>query len=262
MKISKNTVLITGGSAGIGLALAESLLEAGNEVIICGRRESKLLEAKENHPEIHTKVCDVSKAGDRKELVEWVTKNFENLNVLVNNAGIQRDVDFTKGEEDLLNGGDEIAINFEAPIYLSAMLIPHLMKKEEAAIVNVSSGLAITPMALFPVYCATKAGIHSFSQTLRHQLSNTNIKVFEVLPPALDTELNSEGRKKRAASGAPMHSMMDLKEYVDGIVRGLERNEFEIRNPALENLEERTFGDLDNIFGRMNSRLVFGKKDS
>ncbi len=262
MKISGNTVLITGGATGIGLALAESLLEAGNEVIVCGRRESKLSEVHENHPEIHTKVCDVSKEKDRKELVEWATKNFGNLNILVNNAGIQRDVDFTKGEEDLLRGGDEIAINFEAPVYLSAMMIPHLMQKEEAAIVNVSSGLAITPMAIFPIYCATKAGIHSFSQTLRHQLSNTNVKVFEVLPPALDTELNAEGRKKRAAKGAPMHNMMGLREYVDGIVKGLERDEFEIKNPALENIQTTTFGDLDKVFERMNSRLVFGKKEN
>ena len=97
MKISGNTVLITGGATGIGYALAEAFLNAGNEVIICGRREKRLLEAQKNHPDLHIKVCDVTEEAERGTLVEWAFAHFSNLNILVNNAGVQRDIDFTKG---------------------------------------------------------------------------------------------------------------------------------------------------------------------
>ncbi len=104
MKISGNTVLITGGATGIGYAIAESFLEAGNEVIICGRRKERLLQAQKKHPDFHIKVCDVAGGADRKTLVKWATANFRNLNVLVNNAGVQRDIDFTKGIDEFLAG--------------------------------------------------------------------------------------------------------------------------------------------------------------
>src|SRR4030042_833636 len=104
MRISRKTVLITGGATGIGFALAEAFLREGNEVIICGRRESKLLDAQKKLPQLHIKLCDISKEEDRKLLFDWVTSNFKNLNILVNNAGIQREVDFTKGIFELMKG--------------------------------------------------------------------------------------------------------------------------------------------------------------
>lgn len=131
MKITGNTILITGGATGIGYALAEKFLEAGNEVIICGRRESRLLEAQRNHPNLHIKLCDVADKNDRIELFTWITKNFGNLNIVINNAGIQRDVDFTKGIEALTEGENEITINLEAPIFLSALFIPFLSTKRK-----------------------------------------------------------------------------------------------------------------------------------
>lgn len=159
MKINGNTVLITGGATGIGFALAQDLVQAGNEVIICGRRENKLAEAKGKLPLIHTRVCDVSKDKDRRELFAWARANFPNLNILVNNAGIQRMIDLTKGIEALA-GEDEIEINLKACVHLSALFIPFFMEKKEAAIVNVSSGLGFVPLAIMPVYCATKAALH------------------------------------------------------------------------------------------------------
>lgn len=203
MKLSGNTVVITGGATGIGFGMAESFLKRGNTVIICGRRESKLLEAQKKLPGLHIKVCDVSSSADREDLVKWLAEYFSDVNVLVNNAGIQRDIDFTKGIEDLVNGGDEIKINLEGPVYLSALMIPLLKGKKEAAIVNVSSGIAFRLSDTMPMYATTKAALHAFSLVLRKQLSKIGIKVFEIIPPMiLDTELNLEGRAKARAARA------------------------------------------------------------
>jgi len=249
MKISGNTILITGGATGIGYELAKQFLEAGNEVIICGRREDRLIEAQKNLPELHIKVCDVADENDRNELFKWVTEEFEDLNVVINNAGIQRDVDFTKGTEDLLNGEDEIKINLEAPIFLSALFIQFLKDKERAAIINVSSGLAFTPLARVPIYCATKAALHSFCLTLRYQLRNTGISIFEVIPPIVDTELNPEGRAKSGFKA-------DLKpdEFVYAVMEGLKNDKFEIGYQMSEMGRNSSREDLDMIFERMNPK--------
>jgi uncharacterized oxidoreductase len=130
MNLKGNTVLITGGASGIGYALAEDFLKAGSEVIICGRREEKLLEAQKKHPEFKIKKCDAASDAERAELVQWAVSNFKNLNILVNNAGIQRDIDFKKGIAEYKAGPNEIAINLEAPIVLSGMFIPYLTGKE------------------------------------------------------------------------------------------------------------------------------------
>ncbi len=140
MKISGNTALITGGATGIGFALAEAFLEKGNEVIICGRRENKLEEAWRRHPELHTRVCDVSNGDDRRSLFEWVRSKFPSLNILVNNAGIQRRIDLSRGDAELAGGENEVRINLEAPVYLTSLFITHLASKKESAIVNISSG--------------------------------------------------------------------------------------------------------------------------
>ena len=157
MRLSGNTVLITGGASGIGFAFAEAFLEAGSTVIICGRRAKKLDEAHEIHPEIHWRICDISEERDREELADWVAANFPSLNILVNNAGIQRDIDFTHGIDDFMAGENEIRTNLEASIILSGLFIPQLAKKPGAAIINVSSGLGFVPAARMPVYSATKA---------------------------------------------------------------------------------------------------------
>ncbi|MDP4224237.1 MAG: SDR family NAD(P)-dependent oxidoreductase, partial [Bacteroidota bacterium] len=116
MNIGGNTVLITGGATGIGFAFAEYFLEAGNEVVICGRREKKLIEARGKHPELHIRVCDIASDYDRRSLFDWISSDFSNLNVLVNNAGIQREINFTNGLSEFIRGENEISINLEAQI--------------------------------------------------------------------------------------------------------------------------------------------------
>ncbi|OFW03425.1 MAG: hypothetical protein A3I61_16625 [Acidobacteria bacterium RIFCSPLOWO2_02_FULL_68_18] len=134
MNISGNTVLITGGGTGIGLALAEALLDQGNAVIVCGRRRARLAAARARHPSLHTRVADLSRPSGREALVAWVLRRFPDLNVLVNNAGVQRVVDFRHGPRDLPLVDEELSTNLAAPIHLSAMLVPHLRRRREVAL--------------------------------------------------------------------------------------------------------------------------------
>jgi len=250
MEISGNTILITGGATGIGYAMAEAFLKAKNEVIICGRREEKLLEAQKKHPDLHIKICDVAEEADRSALMEWITTDFSNLNILVNNAGVQRDIDFTKGIAEFQIGESEIKINLEAPIVLSGLFIPYFTGKKEAAIINISSGLGFVPAARMPVYCATKAGMHAFSLALRHQLSKLGIKVFEVVPPAVDTELNLEGRAKRGSFKANLTPA----EFVGAVMKGIKDDVFEIGYGMTEGSIKASRAELDKSFQQMNSR--------
>lgn len=249
MKISGNTVLITGGATGIGFALAEAFLDAGNEVLICGRRENRLAEAVKMHPEFKSKVCDVAQEADRKSLVEWATGQFPDLNILINNAGIQRDIDFTKGIAGFLGGENEIQINLEAPIILSGVFIPFLAGKNNAAILNVSSGLGFIPMSRTPVYSATKAAIHAFSMALRLQVAKLDIKLFEIVPPAVDSELNVSGRAARGGYKPDLTA----KEFAGAVMKGLEKDTFEIGYGMTEGLINASKADLDKAFQRMNS---------
>jgi uncharacterized oxidoreductase len=250
MKISGNTVLITGGASGIGLAMAEAFLKSGSEVIICGRREARLVDARKKHPELRIKTCDVSNPSDCKDLVYWVGSNFNNLNILVNNAGVQRDIDFTQGIDAFLAGESEIRINLEAPIILSGLFIPLLIGKNEPAIVNVSSGLGFVPAARMPVYSATKAGLHAFSLALRHQLSKTGIKVFEVVPPAVDTDLNPEGRAQRGN----FKVYLKPEEFTAAVMKDLEADVFEIGYGMSADMLKASRSDLDERFRQMNSQ--------
>lgn len=248
MITSGNTVLITGGSTGIGFSLAQTLLDKGNEVIICGRREHRLQEAKTKLPAVHIRVCDVARASDRIALFDWVRRAFPQVNVLINNAGIQRDVDFLADPLDWEATAEEIAINLEAPIHLSSLFLPHLSTMAGAAIVNVSSGLAFTPMSRVPVYCATKAAIHSFSLTLRHQLQPTGVEVFEVIPPAVDSELNYASRVQRGF----LKTGVTAEEFASAVVRGLENGEHEIAYGTAQRGSTASRAELDEAFRRMN----------
>ncbi len=223
MRISGNTVLITGGGTGIGLALAEQLVRRDNRVIICGRRRERLLAAKKRNPDLQIRVCDVSKPASRRALAHWVTSEFNHLNILVNNAGIQRTVDFRKGARDLPDADEEVATNLLAPIHLSALLIPHLRRRQQSAIVNITSGLAFTPLAIVPVYCATKSAIHSLSLTLRFQLRDTPVRIFEVAPPIVPTALS--GSRHRPEDDE--HSMSP-DDVAQGIVDALENDQYEV----------------------------------
>jgi uncharacterized oxidoreductase len=197
MKITNNTILITGGATGIGLALAKKFIANNNTVIVCGRRQEKLNEAKAILPALITLQCDISNIEQRRELYKTCIASYPNLNIVINNAGIQREIDFRKGEAAYLNGDSETEINVEAVFHLTALFTPHLMQQKESAIINVSSGLGIVPLVIVPVYSATKAALHSFSISLRKQLANTTVKVFEIMPPIVDTDLDRGARDKR-----------------------------------------------------------------
>jgi uncharacterized oxidoreductase len=249
MKTQGNTVLITGGATGIGFSLAEAFVKAGNEVVICGRREAKLREAKSKLPQVHVTVCDLSKEAKRKFLYEWVVSNFNDVNILVNNAGIQRMIDLKEGVSELSAGEDEIEVNLKACIHLSALFTPWFLQKEEAAIINVSSGLGFVPIAIMPVYCATKAAVHSFTQSLRHQLRDTSVKVFEVIPPTVDTELDKGARAQRGQEDRGIPPV----EVAKATMKALESNQYEVPVGMAENLRTGARTNPEQLFQNMNS---------
>lgn len=240
MQLSGNTILLTGGSSGIGFALAERFVAAGNRVVVTGRRASLLEEVKRKLPAVETMVNDVGDAADREKLAAEVTKRFPDLNVLINNAGIQRRFDLTKGDrwEDVRS---ELAINVEGPIHLSMLLLPHLMAKPRASILNVSSGLAFAPLAAVPVYSATKAAIHSFTQSLRHQLSGTSVEVIEVIPPAVKSNL-----------GGSHDFGVETAEYADSVIAQLREGRPECTYQFSAAAAQGSRADLDAMFARMN----------
>lgn len=242
MQLASNTVLITGGASGIGLAIAQRFMQAGSTVIVCGRRKEKLTEVQKKHPEIKTIACDLSKEKDRARLCEWATGEFPRLNVLVNNAGIQRRVRIGE-DKKWKSTQEEIAINFEAPVHLTALFLPHLMKQERPAILNVTSGLAFSPMAMAPIYCATKAALRSFTLSLRHQLAGTPVQVIEIIPPAVNTDLGGVG----------LHTFgVAVDEFVNAVTMGLREGGPEIAYGFSQRASQASRSELDEIFQRMN----------
>ena len=191
MKTSGNVVLITGGGSGIGLALAKKFQQAGNRLIITGRNKEKLIRVKERFPEIHIEVADIAREADIRRLAE----NHGDVNILVNNAGVQYNYILMKEPDAVRLIREEFDINLIGPVLLILYFLPILQRKNEAAIVNVTSGLAFVPKESAPVYCAGKAGLHIFSKSLRYQLESSNIKLFEIIPPLVNTVM-TEGRGK------------------------------------------------------------------
>jgi uncharacterized oxidoreductase len=219
MKIKNNTILLTGGATGIGLALAKQLIAHENKVIVCGRRLDKLNDAKALLPTLVVMQCDISQIEERRKLYKNCLLAYPDLNMLINNAGIQREIDFRQGESDYLHGDSETEINLEAIFHLSSLFTPHLMTKTESAIVNISSGLGIVPLAIVPVYSATKAALHSFSISLRRQLAATTVKVFEILPPIVDTDLDRGARLRRGQNDLGISAEKVAKESLNAIAK-------------------------------------------
>jgi len=250
MNMHGNTVLITGGATGIGFALAKAFLKEDNEVVICGRREHKLREAKRNLPRIQVKRFDVSKEDQRQKLFRWVSSNFSDINILVNNAGIQRQFDFTSSKiiKPFPPKDDEVAVNLIAPIRLCALFTPTLSKKKKAAITNISSGLAFVPIAMMPIYCATKSALHSFTTSLRHQLRDTTVRVFEAAPPATDTDLDQSfaGEREHAYRG------ITAQEVAAAIVEGMRADKEQIIIGQAKGLYEASLQNPAAIFKRLN----------
>lgn len=189
MNLSNNKILITGGGSGIGLGLTERFIQENNTVIICGRREDVLKEVQNKFPSVAIKVCNLAIEEERVELYQWVLENHSDLNVLVNNAGIQNwmnlnDADFY---QKTMN---EVQTNVLAPVHLITLFSE---LRSLNTIINVTSGLAFVQLSKVPVYCATKAFFHSFTRSLRHLMKSKNIEVIEMIPPALNTDLGGKG---------------------------------------------------------------------
>lgn len=244
MNLQHNTILITGGGSGIGLALTERLHAAGNTVLICGRDAAKLQAAAERLPGLRTLVCDVAQPAERQRLFEWALAEAPQLNVLFNNAGIQRQVQLADSSEDWAARAAEIAINVEAPMHLTALFGAHLQQQAASVIINVSSGLGFVPLARVPIYSATKAAMHSFTQSLRWQLAGTSVQVIEVIPPAVHTEL-----------GGTDHSFgVPLNEYADDVMQQLAAGHSEIAYGFSAKGSQASRSELDAMFQMLNGQ--------
>jgi len=189
MKITGNTILITGGGSGIGRGLAEAFHNLGNKVIIAGRRQQVLEQTVAANPGMASAILNIEDAAGIRSFGEKITAEFPALNVVINNAGIMRPENLLTQPADVADAEAIITTNLLGPIRLTAALLPHLLKQPHAAVITVSSGLAFLPMAITPTYNATKAAIHSYTQALRYQLKSTSVEVIELIPPYVQTEL-------------------------------------------------------------------------
>jgi len=239
MNLSQNKILITGGASGIGLGLTERFLLENNTVIICGRRASLLAEIEQKHPSVITRVCDLSVESERIALFEWVAENHPDLQVLVNNAGIQHWMDISD-EDFYQKASAEIMTNILAPVHL-ANLFAQLNSLN--TIINVTSGLSFVPLTKVPVYSATKAFFHSFTQSLRYLLKSKNIEVIEMIPPALNTDLGGVGLHE----GQPA-----VSDFVDAVFAQLKEGKMELTFGFSEMLAKANPEALMQTFNRMN----------
>lgn len=244
MNLSGNTILITGGASGIGYALAERFLKAGSEIILVGRRADKLAEAKAKQPKFHTHVADIATPEGRVALRDWAIRQFPKVNSLVNNAGIQRRIALTEPEPwEVMR--QEISTNLEAPIHLTSLFLTHLQKQPKSYLLNVTSGLAFSPLANVPVYSATKAALRSFTLSLRHQLEGTSVEVIEVIPPAVDTDLGGPG----------LHTFgVNVDDFAESIIQALAKGEQEVAFGMSEKSRHASAAELRETFARMNHK--------
>ncbi|HEY6448201.1 MAG TPA: SDR family oxidoreductase [Acidobacteriaceae bacterium] len=189
MNMTGNTILITGGTSGIGRALAEAFHKLGNQVIIAGRRKPLLDEVAAANPGMQAAVFDVQDAASVADFGRSATAQFPALNILINNAGIMKSEDLNDSSADFSIVESTVATNLIAPLRLTAALLPLLKRQPHAAVMTVSSGLAFVPLAMTPTYCATKAAMHSWTQSLRYQLQGSSVQVMELIPPYVQTEL-------------------------------------------------------------------------
>ncbi len=239
MNLSNNKILITGGASGIGRGLTERFLQENNTVIICGRREDVLQEMAVKHPGLFTRKCDLESAAERASLFSWISKEHPDLNVLVNNAGIQNwmkidDTDFYQ------RARSEMAINIEAPIHLTSLLIG---LSDLHTIMNVTSGLSFVPLTRTPVYSATKAFFHSFTLSLRYLLQARNIEVIEIIPPALNTDLGGKGLHDQAPP---------VSDFIESIFRQLADGKKELTFGFSEAMAKAGPEEVRNAFARLN----------
>ena len=239
MNISNNKILITGGATGLGLGLTKRFIEENNTVIICGRREAALNEVVKKYPSVIVKVCDLSNAAERIALYNWIAENHSDLNVLVNNAGVQNWMSVS--DSDFYEKADhEIETNILAPIHLTKLFSGLASFK---TIINVTSGLAFVPLSKVAVYSATKSFFRSFTLSLRHQLKDKNIEVIEMIPPALNTDLGGIGLH----NGLP-----EVSDFVESVFSQMKEGKTELTFGSSADRAQANNETIAEYFAKLN----------
>ncbi len=220
MKIKNSTVLITGGSSGIGLELAKVLTNKGNNVIICGKSNEKLLAAKKLIPQLITYQCDLSDSQECIDFAKRIKENHPDLNILINNAAIVNKIDFINDENAMELAENEYQTNLIAPIRLIKLLYKTINANNSSAIINITTGLIYAPRVIYPFYNSSKSALHSFTQTLRIRLKDEKTKVIEVMFPAVNTPWHQ---------GTPPKIAISADVAVSEMINGLEKEKSEIK---------------------------------
>lgn len=224
MKLTNDTILITGGSSGIGLEMAKQLLALGNTVIVTGRNEEKLRKATATYPKLHTYTVEVTDLTSIQNLYTQVTVDFPELNILINNAGMMQAINFQTAMPEGITA--EVTTNLAGPILITQVFLPHLLQQREAAVLNVTSGIAYFAFEKAPIYSASKLGLHSYSQTLRKQLKGTSVKVFELAPPRTTKPMFSGSEEdNETVDRVPQ---MPISEVVEKMISGMQKNHLTI----------------------------------
>ncbi|CCH53020.1 short-chain dehydrogenase/reductase SDR [Fibrisoma limi BUZ 3] len=224
MNVANSTILITGGTSGIGLELVKQLSQQGANLIVTGRSLDALHQTKRQFPNVQVFQSDVSKSKDIEQLYKDVTQQFPALNIIINNAGLMRLIDLQDTRLDSENIVREINTNLTGTIQMVHHFLPHLLKQKSAAIVNVSSAIAFMAYSSAPIYSASKAGVHAYTKALRLQLEGTNVNVFEVIPPGVNTNLQNDWVLQPNPG-----QMMDADKLVKEVVKGLSNDTLEIK---------------------------------
>lgn len=250
MKITGNTMFITGGGSGIGLRLGESFHALGNQVIIAGRRKQLLQEVTGRNKGMSSLVLDMEDPASIRSAAAQLAKEYPALNVVINNAGIMRPENLQAPQDNLADAESMITTNLLGPIRLTAALMPLLRKQPYSAIVNVSSGLAFVPLTLTPTYCATKAAIHSYTQSLRYQLKGSTTEVLELIPPYVATDLMDGASDPRA---------MPLEEFI-GAVMEILKSQPDVQEICVDKVKPLRFaaesGHYDAVFHGLNEAMA------
>ena len=252
MNLTGNTILVTGGGSGIGRGLATELRKLGNQVIIAGRRKTALDETTAANPGMKSVVLDIEDADGIRAFAAQLIDDYPTLNVLINNAGIMRVENLKSQQDDLADAESIVATNLLGPIRLTAALLPQLQKQPHATIMNVSCGLAFVPLAPTPTYCATKAALHSYTQSLRYQFKGTAIDVVELIPPYVATDLLGGGSDPRA---------MPLDQFISEVM-GLLKSQPNITEICVDNVKRLRFaaddGHYEEVFNGFNDSFASG----
>ncbi|WP_433835858.1 SDR family oxidoreductase [Flavobacterium anhuiense] len=220
MEILNSTIVITGGSSGLGLEMCRQLIKKGNKIITCSRSLEKLQNAKKELPELIIYKCDISQESECEGFAEWLRINHADLNVLVNNAAIANKIDFVNDLSSLEKMTQEFLINFHAPIHLIKLLYPLLIQNQNSRIVNITTGLVYVPRVIYPFYNASKVALHFFTQVLRSQLKEEKIKIIEVLFLAVDTPWHE---------GNPPKIAITAEKAISEMLEAISKNKTEIR---------------------------------